>query len=176
MGYAWRTLKHVVNRNGSSVWLSLYQGSFSLSSISMSTTSRDAPVRASRTACVLPVGETYPKMSTPAGLRGPATPSPFVRFRSTYFSHCLLAFLGCSLCQPQGPQTRQRIRRVSNQDRRFSMLRLSECKQPWWAPSSVACRTHWGPTPKARPDSFRGRAGPSVSSVRFTDLFPSHNQ
>jgi len=33
MVYAWRTLKHVVNRKGSSFWVSLYQGRLSLSSM-----------------------------------------------------------------------------------------------------------------------------------------------
>lgn len=102
-------------------------------------------------------------MSIPAGGRMPLQPAFVVREFDL-----LIPILGSSPCQLQ---LHRRIHRVSNRDRRFSMPRQSECKLPWSAPSSAACRTHWGPTPKARPAFFRELAGPSVSSVCFSRLF-----
>jgi hypothetical protein len=102
-------------------------------------------------------------MSIPAGGRVPLQLAFVVRF--THPNRC---FPGSSPCQLQ---VHQRIHRVSNKGRRFSMPQQSECKLPWSARSSAACRTHWGPTPKARPASFRELAGPSVSSVCSSRLF-----
>ena len=84
------------------------------------------------------------------------------------FTHPTIAFLGNSPCHLQ---VHRRTHRVSNQGRRFSMPRQSECNLPWSARSSAACRTHSGPTPRAHLASFRELAGPSVSSVRSSNIF-----
>jgi hypothetical protein len=76
--------------------------------------------------------------------------------------------LGSSPCHLQ---VHRRTHRVSNKGRRFSMPRQSECNLPWSARSSAACRTHWGPTPRAHLASFRELAGPSVSSVRSSNIY-----
>ena len=92
-------------------------------------------------------------------------PDAFDLRSSIYITVCFLRSLPCRL------QVHHRIHRVLNQGQRFSMLRQSECKLPWSVPSSAACRTQWGPTRKAHPDSFRELAEPSVSLVCSNKLF-----
>ena len=54
------------------------------------------------------------------------------------------------------------------------MPQLSECRPPWLALSSAACRMRWGPTPKAQPGSSPGREGLLVSSVGVFDFLNKH--